>query len=250
MHKHKVSDEIFDKYFYYGIDNKSELEDGLIYYANESLNLKNIYPNRINKDGENAKFFDDSLAFSRQEIEQHNEELKNQHINELADEAFNVFKQYYRFILLPEDKKIFNNDINENKETYIRQSIIEKIRSLEERNFLKVYPMGIFFGNDKRNIYKERDIIENNDEKSRIHYKNWTKDLYETFLYLSEIEHTEPIKYEELWINTKYHRALSRSDETEMSTIGTIKRIFDERKKIYLSRYKNAIEDKSLDKEI
>ena len=36
----KFSQEEFEKYFFYGIDNREELLEGIIFFTNKELNLK------------------------------------------------------------------------------------------------------------------------------------------------------------------------------------------------------------------
>lgn len=231
-----INKELLQKYFYYGIEGKQELESGILYYVTSKIHREvDIYSmQKAVNDVENK----DRLEYHRnvrEEQQEQDEKMKLLHMERLIEEASKIYKQYYRFIVLPDKKENYNMDITSEEMQQISSSIQNKINILQQEGKLNIYPVGIYFTQSQEEIYTEKTILEDITTYRTRHYKNWTQDVYEILVELEKLEKGNAKKYQEEWINVRLARANNRNpkDEIEVSNIKKLKEIFEKKKEEY-----------------
>lgn len=249
MEKNKIfiDENQLQQFFYYGIENKVELEEGLLFYVTSKIHnetelyLKDEFKfedERLDVSIINNMSDEEKRDYYRQYREREKEQLekmKLRHREKLVEEAIGIYEQYYKFIVLPDNKENYDINLSEDEIEKIRSKIVEKINNFEQEGILNVSPAGIYFSVEKENLYTERWVKLDKNSQKMTHYKNWTKIIYEILTKLEELEKQDIKEYQEKWIQVRLERALNRNpqDEVEVKNIETLKQIFNKKKEKY-----------------
>lgn len=242
----KINKDLLQQYFYYGIVNKEELEEGLLFYILSKINKERAtieetkYKEEDNisvknmSDDEKKEYY----RKCREEENKKDEEMKLMHVQKMVQEAIKIYKQYYRFIVFPDNRENYNIDIKKENEEQIEEKIRAKIYEHKQQGKLEIYPTGIYYNRKQEEIYIEKWILIDIKTYKMEHYKNWTQDVYEILLELGKLEKENIQSYQEIWIDVRLRRAENRNpkDEVEISNIQTVKKIFDDKKQRYKDR--------------
>ncbi len=239
----RIDEKIKEKYFYYGILNKSNLEEGLIFYIASEMHKngkkytvvdENTHKKQYNEMNEEERNL--FLEENRQNEKFENQILENLYIRDFLKCALPVFKQYYRFIILPDDKRSYTLDISNEKENFIKDNIKMKIEDMQRQKKLKAYPVGIFFTRDQEDIYMEKEWLKDLNTLDIGHYKHWTKEVYEVLIELIKLEESNAPEYYNQWIDVRLKRAKNREnqrDEVEIANIEKLREIYERKKRQY-----------------
>lgn len=205
----------FEKYFFYGMENKDEVVKWII--VNGAKMLTNIH---------RAKKF---------ELEKDGYEKDKQTILELI-------VQLERFTSLhddSEDRQYFYEDINPNSKK-VQQMFNQHFSEIEKSRAISCVKYtdfsGIFFAThgytkevqEKYGIYSGEQYLN----KLRKSVESaWGEDVFNILWYLNELEKENSYEYYSLFLDTKYARAINRNrtemgDEREIHEIRNVYRKF------------------------
>jgi len=241
MEKVYINQKTVQKYFYYGIIDKLALEEGLIFYSTSRVHIKtcvedksmliNLIDVKDMNEEERRKYYREY----NEKVEKRDRKLKERNLQELIKQVSRIYKQYYRFIVLPDFKQNYTMEISEDQMLQIVEHIREKIMQLKQEGKLDIYPLGIFFTREQEDIYTEKSWVEDFKTFKMGYYKNWTQDVYEVLESLARLEEQNPQEYQERWINIRLTRAKNRNipDEIEINNIQKLKEIFEKKKEEY-----------------
>lgn len=238
-----IDKNLLKQYFYYGIINKQELEEGLLFYILSKIHKE---PSTISeKDYINYKEIP-TENFTKEEKEQYyakcrqaeqiaQEKMKTEHMKKLIQEATSLYKQYYRFIVFPDNKENYNMEITEEMLKQIKIKVEENIEKLRQNGKITVFPAGIYFNREQEEFYNEKWNLEDIKTYKMNHYKNWTQYIYEVLVELKKLESEDIKKYQETWIDVRLKRAENRTpkDDIEVRNIQTLQTIFEKKKEAY-----------------
>lgn len=206
-----INKETFARFFFEGIENKEELEEGILYFS-----LHKVYQ----KHSEENWF-----------------EIPNEQIvEEMIEQAKGKYKQYYRFIKLNDKINSMDYDVNMEK---IVTAIKEKLQKFLEEGKAIWTKAGVFF------IREEEQRLQGGtyfDLKKGIQgEEGWTKQMYRIFTQLEQLEKEDIIKYYEYWLKTKRQRCISRgSPEKETKLIEKAFEVFEKRKQEQIEKGQQA----------
>ncbi len=246
-------DETFSRFFFYGIENKEDVKEAIIYYSSQEVYKKH----------ENENWY----------------ELSNDKLmQEIIEKSVQRYKQFYRFVVMNDSfSKKFEYDVNLEQ---IKQDIIQKVNTLlntkiEEihkdkdgnyfsimRDKIAITKAGIFFSTREvelkdfnGNYYYEYEQSPNNEGDGIKNYDSeyytrkhpnglngevkWTRQIYDILVNLEKIESADVLKYYEIWIYTKLKRAILRDNPNEMAYMEKSLEMFEERKQKILEQGKN-----------
>lgn len=133
---YKLDKTVYRKYFFYGIENKEEALEGIIYFSYfKDVREKNLY--KINSKVKKVQKGKKIKKIKKVQKDKKFKKLKTLTVEELVEQlvesAANTYLQYYKFIELNNGKKIFKYN-NENKKDEIKSIIRQKIKQLENTN--------------------------------------------------------------------------------------------------------------------
>jgi len=179
--KKTINRESFKRFFFYGIENKREVREGILYFS-----LNKVYDKHVDENWY---------------------EIPNMQIEkEMMQEAIQKYKQFYKFVTLND---VPNNRILIDIEKQVKQELEEQMRLLRKDQIVIDTKAGIFFIRDKE---KQLAGIDNNWRKTG---DNWTEQIYEILERLQEIEIEDNRTYQKYLTLTKQARAINRGDKEE-----------------------------------
>ena len=209
VNKKKLEKKLEEK-FYYGYDNREEVLEAMIYFANHELHQKK------------AKDKNYSL---RQEYTTPKEPFWKENVKR----ATQLYTQFYRFVDLndiPSPRRndpshYFSYDIGMTEEE-MQEQVEKKMLEMVKTKRLYIYPAGIY-------------IARGIEEKATIFHQ----DDYELLCQLEELENTDKLEYYNKWITTKWQRALhADKKDDEFETINKVYETFQERKRQIIQHIK------------
>lgn len=209
VNKKKLEKKLEEK-FYYGYDNREEVLEAMIYFANHELHQKK------------AKDKNYSL---RQEYTTPKEPFWKENVKR----ATQLYTQFYRFVDLndiPSPRRndpshYFSYDIGMTEEE-MQEQVEKKMLEMVKTKRLYIYPAGIY-------------IARGIEEKATIFHQ----DDYELLCQLEELENTDKLEYYDKWITTKWQRALhANKKDDEFETIIKVYETFQERKRQIMQHIK------------
>lgn len=201
----KFNDKLFERYFFYGLENREVLLEGIIFYTNSDLNT--IYLN-IPSNGEQPSL---------------KEKFRN-----LVEKTSRNWEQIYKFADLVQEQGNYETEINEEKKGQIRQQVFDKVKQLDERGVFQKFKRGIFCTREFESIYAYQNPMTWEDPPHK-----WTKEVYETVLQLNYLEENEPTEYYDKFLQAKLSRAKNKEGypEEELENLKEVYKKFQERKK-------------------
>jgi len=204
-----INDNEFQKFFFWGIDNKEEVLTQTIYFA-----YKEVY----------AKYELDKYIFLL------SEEQKQQVINQIIQTAKNRYIQFFRFVILNDQKGIYSYEQDNN---IAIKNIEEKIQQLINAGDLFVCKAGVYLSKNFTANIKEYYVNFNKETAKVEIYKNWVKPIYQITSQLEALENSNQLEYYEIWLKTKLERAKNRHEDFDANEIKDVEiaiQKFQERK--------------------
>ena len=207
--KQKLEKNLEEK-FYYGYDNREEILESIIYFANHELHQ------------EKAKDKNYSL---RQEYTTSKEPFWKENVKR----ATQLYTQFYRFVDLndiPSPRRnnpfnYFSYDIGMTQEE-MQEQVEERMLEMVKTKKIYIYPAGIYIAREK-------------EEKATIFHQ----DDYALLCQLEELEKTDKLEYYDKWITTKWQRALhADKKDDEFEIINKVYEAFQERKRQIMQHIK------------
>lgn len=183
--KRQIDSESFKRFFFYGIENKRELREGILCFSS----------NKVYKGHSNQNWY----AIPNEQLE-----------SEIIQEAAKKYKQFYRFVTLNDESNDFRFDIDMPK---IKEELEEEMRLLKQEGRVIETKAGTFF------IREREDLLEGGPYyvygEGLKGEPGWTRQIYDILGELEEIEKEDKIEYQEYWLLTKLARAVNRFDREE-----------------------------------
>lgn len=132
----------FEQYFFYGIDNRQGLLEGIMFYTNRDINKENV-------DLHLRGIFP----------------TKKENLDKLRKKLQEKYMQLYRFIyILDGEDNRFNYHLSPEEEEKVKQMVDEIIQQQIDDDKLMITSAGIFF-QDRKN--EEREEERKNKEKEK-----------------------------------------------------------------------------------
>lgn len=223
-----LKDKSYERFFFSGINDEEAVEEGIIYYASQKvydrLNGTEIYkiPN-------------------------------NKLLEQIINEALPKYRQFYRFIVLNNNYKSCEFDVDNNQLIQDIERKIElwlknkRIIEIEEKKEIEIDRMistkaGIFFSRE------EVEFLNFNQKPYKYGWNvqgevAWTRQIYDILERLANIESTNIVQYYDYWIHTKLQRAINKKP-TDASEIAYVKKAcqeFEKRKQFIEMKHKNKL---------
>ena len=183
--KRNIDSEKFKRFFFYGIENKRELREGILCFSS-----KKVYKKHYNQDWYPIP----------------NEQLES----EIIQEAINRYRQFYRFVTLNDESNNFRLDVDIQK---VKEELEEEMRLLKAEKKVIETKAGTFFIRERENLLEGGPhYVYGESLKGEA---GWTRQIYDILGELEEIEKENSIEYQEYWLLTKLARAVNRFDREE-----------------------------------
>ena len=195
----KFDEKKFNQYFLHGLENRSDLLEGIMYYTNRGLTNKYLDL----KDGEIFPTTEEKIEILKRET------AKN-------------YEQLYRFIyVLDGEDARFDYHLRPEEKERIKQMVEETFQCLKDKEALLFFKRGIFFndrGNDGARVKgftydKARGIT-------------WTRDVYKVIRQLEFIERADGYQHYKRWLQAKIMR-LKESKQYPEEKISKIEEIYE-----------------------
>ena len=195
----KFDEKKFNQYFLHGLENRSDLLEGIMYYTNRDLTKKYLDL----QDGENFPTTEEKIEILKRKT------AKN-------------YEQLYRFIyVLDGEDGRFDYHLRPEEKEKIKQMVEETFQSLKDKEALLFFKRGIFFndrGNDGARVKgltydKARGIT-------------WTGDVYKVIQQLRFIERTDHYQHYKRWLQAKIMR-LKESNQYPETKINRMEEIYE-----------------------
>lgn len=210
-----INEKDYERFFHHGINNKEELKEGIICFANQE-----VYNNNQNLD-----WYETPNSYF---------------MKELIKKATGIYTQAVRFIDLNDRENSLQYDVNKVQiEFLIRTKIIE----LLQQNKMYESKAGIHFYTQDFNklnggtVYVYGKGIDGEE--------GWTKKIYKILKELDKLEKDDKLEYYDRWLQTKIARARDRENKEELEMLDKVYETFSKRKK----RQKQAQIKKSKDED-
>ena len=195
----KFDEKKFNQYFLHGLENRSDLLEGIMYYTNRGLTNKYLDL----KDGEIFPTTEEKIEILKRET------AKN-------------YEQLYRFIyVLDGEDARFDYHLRPEEKERIKQMVEETFQCLKDKEALLFFKRGIFFndrGNDGARVKgftydKARGIT-------------WTRDVYKVIRQLEFIERADGYQHYKRWLQAKIMR-LKESNQYPETKINRMEEIYE-----------------------
>lgn len=226
-----LEDNTYKRFFFSGIDDQASVEEGIIYYSSQK-----IY-DKLNSE--------DWYKISNKKL-----------LEQIINEALPKYRQFYRFIILNNNYKSCEFDVDNNQ---LIQDIERKIsfllknkrkREIKENGKTKIIEIDRMI-NTKAGIFFTREEVEELNF-NQMPYKYgwnqpgevaWTRQIYDILERLGNIESTNIVQYYDYWIHTKLQRVINKkpSDASEIAYVQKACEQFEKRKQAIEMKHKNKL---------
>ena len=187
LKKYKLNRKHFEKYFFYGIDNRGPILEGIVHRVCRDLNNK----------------------YTRYLEERKKLPSKEEKLEALRNRVVDIYRQLYTFLnVVEEDDKRFDCHLTNTEETRVRNAVDTKINKMLKDNMLLIYPRGIFVKDKPDDDSKKRNLEVYN---SREHI--WTDEMYEVLKQLEIMEELWNQEYYRNWLEAKFSRLKTKGYE-------------------------------------
>lgn len=212
-----IDKKILEEYFYYGIENISELLKGIVYYSTKEMHDKY------------------SSLLEQYKVP------NNIQLSQIKEIAYKYGLQYYRFIELNQQTNKYVNYKTEDELQKVKHEIDATIQNAIDTKFLIEYNIGFYCSPEEESKFSSY-YQKNNQIR-----KFWTTEIVEQLKQLSIQEQENPIEYYKTWIDVRLKTAESREQksESEIELVQYVKEQLDRR----ISIVKKLKEDNNLAKE-
>ena len=226
-----LEDKTYKRFFCSGIDDEEAVKEGVIYYASQK-----VYDRLRDKDWYKIP--------------------NNKLLEQIINEALPKYRQFYRFIILNNNYKSCEFDVDNSQ---LVQEMEMKIdfwlnnkRKIERKNqetgkteIIEIDRMI----NTKAGIFFTREEVEELNF-NQMPYKYgwnqpgevaWTRQIYDILERLGNIESTNIVQYYDYWIHTKLQRVINKkpSDASEIAYVQKDCEEFEKRKQAIEAKQSN-----------
>ena len=210
-----INEKDFERFFFYGIENKKALDLSVIFFSIIEINskiegLQNLY-------------------------DIPNEDL----LNKIVILANNRYKQIERFINYNDQEYNLKYRVDSVKTEKIIKRMIE---TLIQENLIMITKAGIYFNKyeicSQGYSYDVYGDLRYDYAKGLIGEEAWTRKIYNILINLEKLEKENILEYYDRWLFTKLQRAKSREDKQEIEKMEKVYKIFQERKQKQLQKRK------------
>lgn len=179
LNKARLNRKHFEKYFFYGLENRGPILEGIIHGACRDLNSRYL---RI-KEGEHFP--------SREEK-----------IEALRKRVIEIYQQFYRFVnVIEEDDRRFDFQLSASEKQTVENIVNNKINDILKQKRVFIFARGIFLRDKEDREVKEKKIPLYN-AKEHI----WTDEMYEVLKQLETLEKIDSEEYYRNWLEAKFSR--------------------------------------------
>ena len=163
--KIRIDSEKFKRFFFHGIENKTEVEEGILYFS-----MKEVYKKYS---------LEDYYAIPNQELE-----------SEIIQEALKKYRQFAIFVTLNDENNTEISDINIEE---LRKELQEKMQELKNEKKVIDTKAGIFFTRERESFLEGGSIyVYGEGLKGE---EGWTKQIYDILGKLEAIEEEDSQEY-------------------------------------------------------
>ena len=179
LNKPRLNQKYFRKYFFYGLENRDAVLEGIIQRVCRDLNNRYI---RI-KTG-------DQIPSTEEKIEA------------VRKRTIEIYQQFYRFVnVIEEDDRRFDFRLSPSEEQTIKNRVNNKISALLKQERLLIFKRTISLRDKPDKYSKEKDIpLYNKGEHI------WTDEVYEVLEQLETMKKTDLREYYRNWLEAKLSR--------------------------------------------
>ena len=178
----QCKDKYFKEFFYYGIEDKQKIFEYIIYRALQDSHKK--------------------LGGLKELFSTPNEE----HLRIFIETSRNKYKQFHRFINLPDNAENFTYKTeNENEE--ITEKVSNKVNDLIQKGNIIEYKAGYFFTREKEGEF----INEENEYRYNNKHIGWPCIIYKFLEELDQLENKNKELYDLKWLQVRIMRAINRT---------------------------------------
>lgn len=175
----KFNQTNFEKYFFYGMDNRQTLLEGIIFYANRDLTSKYMEL----REGEKFPSTEEKIEIWKRKV-------------------VNICVQIYRFIdLIEREDSRFGLDLKEQEKQEIEEKVGTTIQQLIDGDIVMFFKRGIFY-NDRVNEEAKTKGLTFDEIKGYI----WTEEVYKVAQQLEYMESIDYFQYYSKWLQAKISR--------------------------------------------
>lgn len=179
LNKARLNQKHFKKYFFYGLENRGPILEGIIHGVCRDLN------------GRYLRIKEDEQFPSREEK-----------IEALRKRAIEVYQQFYRFVnVIEEDDRRFDFRLSLSEKQTIKNMVNNKINDMLKKNMLLIFKRGIFV-KDKLKEDSEEEKRRTYNAKEHI----WTDEMYEVLKQLETMKKIDLREYYRNWLEAKFSR--------------------------------------------
>ena len=179
LNKARLDQKHFKQYFFYGLENREPILEGIIHGACRDLNSRYL---RLNE----------SEQFPSRE----------EKIETLRKRVIEIYQQFYRFInVIEEDDRRFDFRLSASEKQIVENIVNNKINDMLENEMLLIFKRGIFVKDRPDEISEKRKRRTYN---TREHI--WTDELYGVLKQLEAMEKIDTREYNCNWLEAKFSR--------------------------------------------
>ena len=192
---------ILEEYFYYGIDNVSELFEGIVYFSTKEMH--NLYP----------------------DLKEQYKTSNSIQLSQIKEIAYLYGIQYYRFIELNQNCNKFIDYKTKDEFKNVKQRVDTTIKRVIDEKKLLEYKVGYYYSAEEES--KFLSMYQKNNKLRKF----WTTEISEQLKQLAILEKNNPIEYYRTWLNVRLKTAESRKEknDSEIKLIQSVKKQLDER---------------------
>lgn len=203
--KNKIDNQKFKRFFFFGIENKQELKEGILYFSANKIYKKYRFENWYHIP---------------------NEQLEK----EILQEAIPKYRQFYKFVILNDSS---NNPITDVSIEEVEKELKDQMQLLRLEKKVIDTKAGVFF------VRQTEEFLKGGQQyiygEGLIGEEGWTKQIYDILEKLEVMEKENQEEYDIYLYLVKLARAMGREDEVEAQRI----RQFYEKAKKKLEGKKN-----------
>ena len=179
LNKARLNRKHFEKYFFYGLENRGPILEGIIQRVCRDLNSRYV---RI-KAGEQFP--------SREEK-----------IKALRKRVIEIYQQFYRFVnVIEEDDRRFDFRLSLSEKQTIKNIVNNKIDDMLQQKRVLIFKRTICLRDKEDEEVKEKNItLYNNKEHI------WTDEMYEVLKQLETLKKIDSEEYYRDWLEAKFSR--------------------------------------------
>ena len=179
LNKPRLNQKNFKKYFFYGLDNREPILEGIIQGVCRELNSRYV---RI-KAGEQFP-------------------SKEEKIEALRKRTIEIYQQFYRFVnVIEEDDRRFDFRLSLNEKQTIKNIVNNKIDDMLKQERVLIFKRTISLRDREDEEVKEKNITLYN---KREHI--WTDEMYEVLKQLETMKKIDLREYYRNWLEAKFSR--------------------------------------------